>query len=203
MSNKQHQIEAIANRMRKKAEIDYGGAVDVANCFFPFVRSSGWRFEEMASDDASRGTEAYSDSNLRTVVVDPSVLKRAGSGSVRDRFTLAEEMAHIECGHLGIRHRKAEYTAAERNHGEIWGDEVQAKMVAAAFLMPLDQIPKDMTAHQVSARFRVSLQAAEIRLKHLADAGFIPRPKRKVPPSVIDFLKEARARGVPVTTNVD
>jgi Zn-dependent peptidase ImmA (M78 family) len=203
MDNFLHDVrtaEAAAQKLRIELGLTHMNTVHMMGAFKKFIAARGWTLKIIDYDDCDENKESWVDPNLKVVFVRSDVWEAARLGQGRACFTLAEEMAHIECGHKHVRHRKSEYSAAERAHDNISTDERYAKQIAGAFLMPAAQIADGSSSQDVAILFGISLSAAEFRLKELVQAGVVRRQKRELPASVVDFLAEGRARGVRVTS---
>jgi Zn-dependent peptidase ImmA (M78 family) len=186
--------ERIADQLRCEL---IGGSMSTAKvlpAFRRFISERGWALSVVQYEDWDSNMEAWTDPQKKVVYVRSDVLEAARLGKGRECFTLTEEMFHVVYEHKHVRHRKNEYSASERAHDEISGDERQAKMSAAAFLMPNDEIRGGAAAQDVANQFGVSLSAADIRLADLARFAGFAREKREIPPSIADFVAEMRRR---------
>jgi IrrE N-terminal-like domain len=186
--------ETTGSALRNELIVGAMSTAKVLQAFRLFLSRQRWTLTVVQFEDCDPNIEAWSDPQSKTVFVRSDVLELARLGNGRACFTLVEEMAHIRCGHSQIRHRKTEYSASERAHDGISSDERMAKMVAAAFLMPKEEIANGTSAQDVSNKFGVSLTSADIRLKDLARHGNFVRERREIPESVADFVAEARRR---------
>ena len=154
--------------------------------------------------DASPVIEAFVDPQNRVVTVRSDVWEDARRGVGRARFTLAEEVGHAALGHSMTRHRKTQMSISDRAHDEIRADERDAKEFAAHLLMPLEMFNPGMNVSDVESIFGVSFQAAGIQLEKYKKLNRQSTGERRpLPPSVIDFLKEAKDRGIKVERRFD
>lgn len=90
-------------------------------------------------------------------------------------FTLAHELAHVWAGVGGV--DKPELETQELDQGALTAVERWCNQVAAEFLIPLDELPHDLSGptltddlEALARRFRVSTLVA---LRRLFDAGFL------------------------------
>ncbi|MEQ9248878.1 MAG: ImmA/IrrE family metallo-endopeptidase, partial [Nitratireductor sp.] len=145
--------------------------------------------------------EAWMDNDSHTLTAKEAVLDAAFGGNGRARFTLAHELGHYFLGHTGRRRRnpdKEVYAGAkERNQ------ESEADLFASFFLVPTDLAMNAKNSEEISNRFQVSLKAAEIAFERIQAAKRrLSGEKRQSPGIVIDFLKEAKLRGLPIRSEL-
>ena len=116
----------------------------------------------------------------------------------RARFTIMHEIGHVLLEHKGTRHRNVSDRKIEKILIGTKVDEGEANRFAGAFLVPPELVDLSVspTASQLSSEFLVSEQAAEVRLQELqAIARRQNKMKRAPPAEVLEFLREAKAKG--------
>lgn len=168
-------------------------------------------------DNELRECEAQADCYERTITVQESVYQACLRGEPRARMTIAHELGHIALGHSGTRNRQklGLDTRDERR------EETEAWHFARTLLAPTYMAVSCNTADQLSSRFGLSDDAAEIRfvqLAELAKEGIPPserwkstparkkedprdsRGNRILPKSVVLRLSEAKRQGYRVTS---
>lgn len=120
---------------------------------------------EVWSDSDLNGAEGLSfkdDEGVDRIVLPQSVYHGAWNDDGRDRFTAAHEIGHwVLHSTCALARAHAETLKAFEN------SEWQANHFAAEILMPACFIYSDDTPQDLVSRFRVSLQAAELRLRNL------------------------------------
>lgn len=123
--------------------------------------------EEMPHEDV----EACWDPESITMHIRDDVFEKACWGDPRARFTIMHELGHGLLGHR----RTINRSGAERQPKVYEDSEWQANQFAAELLMPLDVIHSHQlnTAIKIERHFRVSYQAAALRLKQLEKRGEI------------------------------
>ena len=133
---------------------------------------------EIWPDTDLQGVEGLTfrdDEGVDRIVLPQSVYHSAWSDDGRARFTAAHEI-----GHWALHSKCALARAHASTLKPFENSEWQANLFAAEILMPVRFIYADDTAQDLCTRFRVSLQAAELRLRNLAKWGIAL--KRKPPP---------------------
>ncbi|WP_414632974.1 ImmA/IrrE family metallo-endopeptidase [Brevundimonas sp. UBA7534] len=108
------------------------------------------------------------------IVLPQTVYHSAWEDDGRARFTAAHEI-----GHWALHSTCALTRAHADTLKPFQNSEWQANLFAAEILMPVKFVYADDTAQDLCTRFRVSLQAAELRLRNLAKWGIAL--KRKPP----------------------
>jgi Zn-dependent peptidase ImmA (M78 family) len=199
-----HELTKAENDALSLRRVLISGTMSTAKvlpAFRRFVSERGWTVEKVDYDECDPNIESWIDPTTKIVYVRTDVIEAARIGNGRSCFTLIEEMFHIYYGHKHVRHRKSEYSASERAHDGINSDEKQAKMSAAAFLMPREEILDGASAQDVANKFGVSLSAADRRLSDLIQQGGFVREKREIPPSVADFVAIARQKAEALRQN--
>lgn len=101
----------------------------------------------------------------RTLFIRDTVHEDICNGEPRGRFTVAHELGHILLAHQITVNREL----ASPNMKPYENSEWQANTFASEFLMPETEIRREClrTARAVAAHFKVSLQAAVIRVKNV------------------------------------
>ncbi len=128
--------------------------------------------------------EAYTVFDPNEIVFAPGTYSRLVNWDPRARFTAAHEIGHLVMHHSVQRPRLMSEAFQFEANSVRMSAEWQANHFAAAFLMPEELLRAErLNVHEVSALFRVSERAAELRLKEL---GLLP--KRELPDFVKSFL---------------
>lgn len=108
--------------------------------------------------------EAIAFVEKRIIEVRASVYEGARKGIPRYRMTLAHEVGHMALDHAGApKSRTPGVGAREEFIPPPKSAERQARVFAAAFLMPRAQVRQCQNVEDVAHRLNVSLQAAKIR----------------------------------------
>jgi len=143
-------------------------------------------------DEMPEGTEAEFDSMSNEIRISETVWQRLLSGCTRARFTVAHELGHVLLGHEGIRRRDVRgYTTAK-----VATQEKEANAFAGYFLAPTERATEINTPAELQQKFQLGTVAAEIRFAALESSKRKKSGvKRKLPDSVIDFMKEGEKRG--------
>ncbi|MGE7472693.1 ImmA/IrrE family metallo-endopeptidase [Bosea sp. NPDC003192] len=198
------EIERRATALRKELGLDKQLRLDLMTVIHKakgkFKRFDYLRVPDRGMPDA----EAQFDSETGVISMRESVFQGMQNGNERARMTVAHEMGHFALKHAGVRNRAMQPGAAEKYLASVRSAEREAMRFAAAFLAPADLIGPHDNAHEIALRFGLSLQAAEIRrceVEEMRNRG--ARQKRQLPENVINYLKEARRRGLPIKTEID
>jgi len=101
----------------------------------------------------------------RTLFIRDTVYEGICNGEPRGRFTVAHELGHILLAHQVTVNRELSSSNMKTYENSEW----QANTFASEFLMPeAEMFQKNLrTAQAVAENFKVSLQAAEIRVKNV------------------------------------
>ncbi|MER8748099.1 ImmA/IrrE family metallo-endopeptidase [Mesorhizobium sp. M1050] len=194
-------IEKRANFVREKLNIDHVFAFDMY-CALERLQQKAKSFSfRCALDDELGNNEATMDDETGTLVARGSVLDDVKDGQTRARFTIAHELGHFFLGHEGQRRRNP-------NKG-VYGnfkeraEESEANIFASYFLVPTKLAWDAKNPEEISDRFQVSLQAAEIAFERVQEARRkATGQKRSLPDVVVDFLKEAQKKGYRVKSDI-
>lgn len=147
------------------------------------------------------GDEAIMNADTHTLTVQETVLESARAGQVRARFTIAHEMGHYFLNHSGDRRRNPDKNIYVSSKERI--EEEEANIFASYFLVPTDLALGCQTSEEIACKFQVSNRAAEIAFERVERVRRKLSGKgRELPPSVVDFLQEAKRRGHPVKTTI-
>lgn len=121
--------------------------------------------DEMPHEDV----EACWDPESMTMHIRSDVFEKACWADPRARFTIRHELGHGLLGHR----RTINRSGIDRELKVYEDSEWQANQFAAELLMPLDVIRSKQlnTAIKIETHFRVSHQAAALRLKQLEKRG--------------------------------
>lgn len=100
-----------------------------------------------------------------TLYIRDTVYADVCNGHSRGRFTIAHEVGHIVLAHQVTANRESPGAPMKQYENSEW----QANTFAAEFLMPEVEIHRLnlRSASAIAGHFKVSLQAAEIRLKNV------------------------------------
>jgi Zn-dependent peptidase ImmA (M78 family) len=210
------EIEEVARRLRKNLDVDDLECPDLISMLENGLIHiyTGLRLVRVL-DENLPSSEAVTDCYNRTITVQESVFQACLRGEPRARMTIAHELGHIALGHSGTRHRQ---NISLGTHDEK-REESDAWHFARVFLAPTFLAVGCQSADQISEKFGLSADAADIRfaqLAELAKRGVEPsqrwksrdrrsedvrdsRGRRVLPKSVIDLLTEAQRRGRRIT----
>jgi hypothetical protein len=152
---------------------------------------------EMPDADARWSSDDFEISMRESVFV---AMQR---GDPRARMTVAHELSHYLLEHKGLLNRGAVKSISELSVQRIIAQEAEARRLAPIILSPEHLIPDPASIDDLVTMFGLSHQAALIR-KDEVDA--IRRRRRgeprPLPQSIIDYLKEAKRRGLHVRTDL-
>jgi Zn-dependent peptidase ImmA (M78 family) len=198
------QIEVAAQALRRKEGFENQDRFCIV-ALLNNLSFNGQRFEIHCVPDEELVTSmAQWDSIERRVTIRDSIYELAKLGNPRAVLTIAEEIAHIELGHTGIRNRSLSKSQGEKYDPEIKREEREAKRFAAALLAPLTRCKYRITVEEICDRFGLSREAALRRVEEMAKiAPAIHASERELPATVVDFLREAKKRGVDIKTYLD
>ena len=148
--------------------------------------------------------EAEWNSETRILSLRESVFTAMQRGEPRARLIVMEEIFHFLLGHQGIKNRAIRPNFKERTNGKTKREEWEARRAAAAFLALQIDVDPTWDAKRVSEEFRISLLAATLRVSELRDMRRRAMGhKRKLPPEVLQFLRNAKAQGTRIITDLD
>ena len=196
-------LEAIALRLRKAGGVGDVKAFHVLD-FFERLKAifPGLKLVPV-QDELLQGALAEANAATNTILIRQSTLEDAANWQRRARFVFVEEICHIALGHTGPRHRNCGgrpigFTPSERR------DETEARKLAALILMPTEFAIECCSLQEIQDQFIVSAEAAQIRWEEIERTRRQRSgQKRRLPPGVADFLREAKRRGHPITANLD
>ncbi|MEQ8307449.1 MAG: ImmA/IrrE family metallo-endopeptidase [Hoeflea sp.] len=196
------QIKETSETVRSRLKLGDVCFVDFFNVVFPRLRSIFPTFQIVRlPDSAMPNAEAFADTECKHISIRESIWQALVNGDPRARFTVAHEIGHLFLGHTA-------YTARS-NDPSMYRDpftktqESEANAFASLFLMPTDLAEKFNTADDIQNNFGVSRHSAAIRIEELdrekrKKAG----QKRKLPQNAVDFLSEAKKRGIPIKSDL-
>lgn len=103
--------------------------------------------------------------SIKTLYIRDTVYQDICCGEPRGRFTVAHELGHIILAHQITVNRESSTTEMKKYENSEW----QANTFASEFLMPEIEIRRQnlLSATAVAAHFKVSQQAAEIRVRNV------------------------------------
>jgi hypothetical protein len=154
-------------------------------------------------DSEMTEAEARWSSRDTEISMRESVFVAMQRGEPRARMTVAHELSHYLLKHEGQLNRSTVKSSAEVAVKRIVIQESEARRLAPRILAPEHLVPEDASIHDIIEMFALSYEAAAIR-KDEIDALRRRRrgEKRALPQSIIDFLKEAKRRGIPIQTDL-
>ncbi|RUX29173.1 ImmA/IrrE family metallo-endopeptidase [Mesorhizobium sp. M7A.F.Ca.US.011.01.1.1] len=193
-------IEEQASLVRRKLNIENVPAFDMY-CVLEKLQQMAKKFSfRCALEDELGDNEATMNDETGTLVVQENVLDDVKAGRTRARFTIAHELGHYFLGHEGHRRRNPKGVYAGSTE---WAEESEANIFASYLLVPTKLAWDEKSPEEISDRFQVSLRAAEIAFERVQAARRKAMgQKRRLPDSVIDFLKEAREKGYRVKSDI-
>ena len=154
---------------------------------------SGIEILERHDEELGRA-EALAYPSQKRIHIRISVAKAVSDNEPRARMTLAHELGHVVLMH---RAPAARMHDGNRTFGSIPSSESaehQARVFAAALLMPANIARQCADAEDLVARCRVSRLAAQIRLEQLRMKGSRPEP-----PFVRQLIESLRGEEKPAT----
>lgn len=187
-------IEKAANTFRAKLGIEGVSAPCMLSVLESFrERGRNFNFRTGSVDELGQD-EALVDEAAHTLIVRDSVMEAVKAGQERARFTVAHELGHYVLGHKGMKQRTERPTAYPTARDRI--EETEANIFASYFLVPTRMALGITSPEAIAMRFQVSSTVAEIAFERIARTKRRSTGKRRrPPPSVIDFLEEAKRRG--------
>lgn len=194
-------IEKKAIQFRSELGLDEISAPCMLNALEAFQhRAKKFSFRTGSCDELGQD-EALMDETTHTLTVRDSVMEDVKAGRERARFTIAHELGHYLLGHEGMRLRTRRVTAYPMAKDRI--QESEANLFASYLLVPTRLAWDAVSAEDIAMRFQVSRAAADIAFERIARAKRKAAGQpRRLPDSVIDFLKEAKRRGHPIHSNL-
>jgi hypothetical protein len=145
------------------------------------------------------GAEAQWDSIRGLLLMRETVFRAMQRGDNRARMSVAHELIHFVLGHEGILNRSIEKTGVEKSVPRIRHQESEARRGGPMLLAPAHLIPEGMKAGDIAETFGLSPEAALYRQEEVERLRRrASRYERPIPPSVLEFLQEARRRGVEI-----
>jgi Zn-dependent peptidase ImmA (M78 family) len=148
--------------------------------------------------------EAQWDSAGRVLRMRESVFVGMQRSEPRARMTVAHELSHYLLGHEGLLNRSVVRAASELAVDRIRHQESEARRLAPVLMAPEHLVPEPVDVDVLIDRFGFSAEAAAIRKDEIEAIRRRRRgKKRPLPRSVVDFLREAKRRGVDVRTELD
>jgi Zn-dependent peptidase ImmA (M78 family) len=159
---------------------------------------------ERVPDHEMPDAEAQWDSDNCILRMRESVFVGMQRSEPRARMTVAHELSHFILGHAGLLNRSTVKSASEQAVARIRHQESEARRLAPVLLAPEHQIPEQASVDVLIDEHGLSAEAAGYRN---AEIEAIRRRRRgekpPLPRSVIDFLREAKRRGVDVRIELD
>jgi len=201
MNLSENTIEKRANELRSRLGIDAISAPCMWSVLEKFQqRAKSFSFRTASHEELGQD-EALMDEETHTLIVRESVMEEVKAGKERARFTIAHELGHYLLGHEGMKHRTQRPTAYPTARDRI--QEAEANLFASYFLVPTDRAWDIASPEEIAMRFQVSSAVAELAFERISRAKRKATGQlRKPPPSVIDFLQEAKRRGHPIRSDL-
>lgn len=203
MHKTDEELEAVARKFLRIIGLEHQVRPDIMTVISKLkhvVPSFGYRRvpdAEMPDADAQWSSDDFEVSMRESVFVG---MQR---GDPRARMTVAHELSHYLLGHQGLLNRSAVKSIAEISVRSIISQEAEARRLAPIILAPEHLIPDPASIDDLTAMFGLSQQAAAIRRDEVDAIRRRRRGEpRPLPQSIIDYLKEAKRRGVPVRTDL-
>lgn len=167
-------------------------------------RFRGFKGYERVPDHLLPDAEAQWDSERGVLRMRESTFRAMQNNDPHARNTIAEEIGHFALGHSGIRNRSMKKTAAEKVVPKIMHEEAEAKRFAPRLLAPAKLIPTVSNPEEIVKQFGLSRQSSLIRKEEVDRMTRHAEGKeRPLPSFVVDFLREAKKRGVKIRTDLD
>jgi len=156
------QLESYSLDVRRTLGHSDDQAVDmlrVIEFILPQVFPDFWY--DVVDDHELGGAEATTSTKDRIIRISDSCYDSFMNGGLRPQFTLAHELGHL------LLHTGKPFHLA-RGEVKAYADpEWQADTFAAAFLTPESLARQCRSAEEMSARFRISMHAANVRASRL------------------------------------
>ncbi|WP_425993569.1 ImmA/IrrE family metallo-endopeptidase [Afipia sp. DC4300-2b1] len=144
----------------------------------------------------------YSDEGVLSMR--ESVFQGMQRGDARSNFTFYHELAHYLLGHKGFLNRATKQFTKDISAPLVKHQEAEANRLASILMAPEHLVPEGATAEEISEKFGLSLPAAVLRKEEVERVRRRRRGElRPLPKGIVEFLKEARARGMNLKTNLD
>ncbi|HEY6631335.1 MAG TPA: ImmA/IrrE family metallo-endopeptidase [Rhizobiaceae bacterium] len=194
-------IEKTANELRTRLRLGAVAAPCMSNVLESFQQRARNFTIRIGSSEELGQDEALMDELAHTLIVRDSVMEDVKAGRERARFTIAHELGHYLLGHKGMKQRTKRPTAYPTARDRV--EEAEANYFASCFLVPTVLAWEATNADEIAMRFQVSSPVAEIAFQRIARAKRkATGERRKLPESVVDYLREAKRRGHPVRSDV-
>lgn len=163
----QSRIERRALSHRRELGFSDEQAVD-AMTLITKLKNRYPEFDYLRVDDRDLGViEAQWDSTRKLIRIPERIFRGMNAGDFRSRNTVMHEVSHVLLGHKGVLNRAPVGNRGEALSSSIARMERQAKSYAACFLVPNTAANRVRSAKELSNRYGVSLQLAEIRLREI------------------------------------
>lgn len=147
--------------------------------------------------------EASWNSKDTEISMRESVFVAMQRGEPRARMTVAHELSHYLLKHEGHLNRSPVRSAVEVSVRRIVHQESEARRLAPRILAPEHIVPDNASIEDIVSLFGLSQEAAAIRKDEIEAVRRRRRgEKRPLPQSIVDFLKEAKRRGIPIRTDL-
>jgi hypothetical protein len=141
--------------------------------------------------------EAQWDSEKQLLRMRESVFQAMQRGEARARMSIAHELCHYIFRHQGVLNRSVVKTISERAVPRVRHAESEARRAAAVLLAPEHLVPDDVSVDALIDVFNLSNEAALFRKEEIDGIRRRRRNEpRPLPSTVVDYLEEARRRGL-------
>ena len=204
MSNySDEEYDQLAKVLRELLDVDAEIWLDVLDMLRRMKHNGYLRDYVCLPDCEIPDAEAKFVPDERTIYLRQSTYDSAERDEPHARFTVVHEISHCAFNHQYVRKRGITVGAFEKKVSSISRDEKQADKLAAALLAPSHkvQFTLETTSQQLTQRFGLSSEMADIRIEELA--GLYRRRhniRRDLPPGVVDFLIAKKREGFRVTS---
>ncbi len=198
------EIEAPVREFLKRLGLEYQPRPDLLTVIIKIKHINPAFNYARVPDHELPDAEAQWDSDKFVLRMRESIFVGMQRGETRARSTVAHELSHYLHQHEGLLNRKPGAITSEMIGNRLRSQEAEARRTAAVILAPEHLIPEGATAADIVAMFGLSPEAAIYRQQEIEGIRRRRRGEgRKIPQSIIDFLREAKRRGHPVQTRLD
>ncbi len=189
-------IEKAADTLRRRLNVSDVNCPDLVCLLENQVNKiiPNFTLKRVFDEELPEDVEADANTDNGELRISERIWQQLKNGCVRARFTVAHELGHFFLNHKGKLRRDKQ---KRRQDPATIVQENEANIFASYFLSPTLLAKECKSAQELSNRFQISNQAAEIRLETLsADIRRIEGRQRPLPAGVIDFMNEQEKRGL-------
>jgi Zn-dependent peptidase ImmA (M78 family) len=204
MRKTNEELEEIARAFLKRMGIEHQVRPDLLTIITKIKHANPAFNYERVPDDEMPDAEAQWDSERCVLRMRESVFVGMQRSEPRARMTVAHELSHFIMGHTGLLNRSTVKSASEIAVGRIRHQESETRRLAPVLLAPEHQIPEQGVVDALMDQHGLSAEAAGYRSAEIESIRRRRRcEKRPLPNSVVDFLREAKRRGVDMQIDLD